>query len=51
MVQGFYKAALKVGGKDNGEPGPRPNYTKNYYACFVHDFDGHNIEAVFDIYD
>ena len=50
-VQEFHKAALAAGGKNNGEPGPRPDYTKNYYASFVHDLDGHNIEAVFDLYD
>jgi catechol 2,3-dioxygenase-like lactoylglutathione lyase family enzyme len=48
-VHEFYLAALEAGGKDNGKPGPRPNYTKNYYACFVLDPDGHNIEAVFDV--
>ncbi|WP_067520050.1 VOC family protein [Endozoicomonas ascidiicola] len=47
-VQAFYQAALDAGAKDNGAPGPRPHYTENYYACFVHDPDGHNIEAVFD---
>ena len=45
-VQEFYEAALSAGAHDNGEPGPRPNYTENYYACFVHDPDGNNIEAV-----
>ncbi len=48
-VQQFYKAAIEAGASDNGAPGPRPNYTKNYYACFVLDPDGHNIEAVFDV--
>ena len=48
MVHVFYKAALEAGGKDNGEPGPRPQYTVNYYACFIYDPSGHNIEAVFD---
>jgi len=38
--------ALAAGGKDNGPPGPRPQYTENYYAAFVLDPDGHNIEAV-----
>lgn len=47
-VNNFYNAALAAGAKGNGEPGPRPQYTKNYYACFVHDLDGHNIEAMFD---
>ncbi len=49
-VHEFYRAALDAGARDNGEPGPRPNYTKNYYACFVHDPDSHNIEAVFDLW-
>lgn len=46
QVDEFYKAALKAGGRDNGEPGPRPHYHKDYYAAFVLDPDGHNIEAV-----
>jgi catechol 2,3-dioxygenase-like lactoylglutathione lyase family enzyme len=45
-VDAFYAAALKAGGKDNGKPGPRPEYSEKYYAAFVHDADGHNIEAV-----
>jgi catechol 2,3-dioxygenase-like lactoylglutathione lyase family enzyme len=44
-VDAFYKAALKVGGKDNGEPGLRPAYGPNYYAAFVVDPDGYRIEA------
>lgn len=50
-VQEFYEAALEAGARDNGAPGPRPAYTENYYACFVHDPDGHNIEAMFDTWD
>jgi catechol 2,3-dioxygenase-like lactoylglutathione lyase family enzyme len=45
-VDAFYKAALDAGGKDNGAPGLRPHYHSNYYAAFVRDPDGHNIEAV-----
>lgn len=45
-VDAFYKAALAAGGKDNGPPGLRPIYHANYYAAFVFDPDGHNIEAV-----
>jgi len=45
-VAEFYRVALDSGGKDNGPPGPRPAYGKDYYAAFVHDPDGHNIEAV-----
>lgn len=50
-VQEFYGAALKAGAKDNGAPGLRPEYTENYYACFVLDHDGHNIEVVFDTWN
>lgn len=45
-VDAFYAAALLAGGKDNGPPGPRPQYAENYYAAFVFDPDGHNIEVV-----
>jgi len=45
-VNGFYHAAIAAGGKDNGPPGLRPHYHANYYAAFVFDPDGHNIEAV-----
>ena len=45
-VQAFYKAALPAGGKDNGKPGLRPEYSANYYGGFVKDPDGNNIEAV-----
>ena len=46
QVEAFYRAALEAGGKDNGAPGRRPNYSGNYYAAFVLDPDGHNIELV-----
>ena len=46
QVDAFYHAALKAGGKDNGSPGLRLIYHANYYAAFVIDPDGHNIEAV-----
>ena len=45
MVDAFYKAALAAGGRANGEPGERP-YHPGYYAAFVLDPDGNNIEAV-----
>ncbi len=45
-VDAFYAAAIAAGGKDNGPPGPRPQYHAHYYAAFVLDPDGHNIEAV-----
>jgi catechol 2,3-dioxygenase-like lactoylglutathione lyase family enzyme len=46
MVDRFYKTAVGAGGKDNGKPGERP-YHPGYYACFVTDPDGNNVEAVF----
>ena len=45
-VDAFYRAALAAGGKDNGAPGLRAHYHPSYYAAFVLDPDGHNIEAV-----
>jgi catechol 2,3-dioxygenase-like lactoylglutathione lyase family enzyme len=45
-VDAFYSEALAAGGRDNGAPGLRPIYHPNYYAAFVFDADGHNIEAV-----
>jgi len=45
-VDAYYKAALAAGGKDNGAPGVRKDYGPNYYASFVHDIFGYNIEAV-----
>ena len=45
-VEEFYRAALNAGGKDNGGPGYRADYWPGYYAAFVYDPDGHNIEAV-----
>jgi len=46
QVDAFYRAALAAGGKDNGPPGVRTQYSANYYAAFVIGPDGHNIEAV-----
>ena len=46
VVDEFYAAALAAGGHDNGPPGPRARYHKDYYGAFVLDPDGHNIEAV-----
>jgi catechol 2,3-dioxygenase-like lactoylglutathione lyase family enzyme len=46
MVDAFYEAARAAGGQDNGGPGERP-YHPGYYAAFVLDPDGNNIEAVF----
>lgn len=45
-VEAFHKAALANGGKDNGKPGERP-YHPGYYAAFVIDPDGNNVEAVY----
>jgi catechol 2,3-dioxygenase-like lactoylglutathione lyase family enzyme len=45
-VDQFYEAATSAGGKDNGAPGLRPNYHETYYAAYVHDADGNNVEAV-----
>jgi catechol 2,3-dioxygenase-like lactoylglutathione lyase family enzyme len=45
-VNTFHQAALAAGGKDNGKPGLRPQYSANYYAAFVLDPDGYNIEAM-----
>lgn len=46
QVRAFHAAALAAGGTDNGAPGLRVEYHPNYYAAFVIDPDGHNIEAV-----
>ncbi len=46
MVDAFHKAGLAGGGKDNGAPGERP-YHPGYYAAFLLDPDGNNIEAVY----
>jgi catechol 2,3-dioxygenase-like lactoylglutathione lyase family enzyme len=45
-VDAFYAAALEAGGTDNGAPGVREHHTSDYYAAFVLDPDGNNIEAV-----
>lgn len=45
-VDAFHAAALAAGGTDNGAPGLREHYHPHYYAAFVLDPDGHNIEAV-----
>lgn len=46
QVQAFFRAALAAGGRDNGPPGERA-YHPGYYAAYVLDPDGNNIEAVF----
>ncbi|WP_299281687.1 VOC family protein [uncultured Tateyamaria sp.] len=45
-VDAFHAAAIRAGGTDNGAPGLRPHYHPDYYAAFVLDPDGHNIEAM-----
>jgi catechol 2,3-dioxygenase-like lactoylglutathione lyase family enzyme len=47
VVDAFHKAALAAGGKDNGAPGSRPKYFAAYYAAYVLDPDGYNVEALF----
>jgi catechol 2,3-dioxygenase-like lactoylglutathione lyase family enzyme len=44
-VDAFHHAAVSQGGKDNGAPGPRPDYGPDYYGAFVIDLDGNKIEA------
>jgi catechol 2,3-dioxygenase-like lactoylglutathione lyase family enzyme len=45
-VNAFHAAALANGGKDDGAPGPRPDYGPDYYGAFCRDIDGNKIEAV-----
>ncbi|HKP27530.1 MAG TPA: VOC family protein [Dongiaceae bacterium] len=45
-VDAFHAAALRLGGRDAGAPGTRPDYSPTYYAAFVTDPDGHKLEAV-----
>jgi catechol 2,3-dioxygenase-like lactoylglutathione lyase family enzyme len=47
QVDAFHAAALEAGGRDNGGPGERPEYSEGYYGAFVLDPDGHNVEAVY----
>ena len=46
QVDAFYAAGIAAGGTDNGGPGLRPEYSEHYYAAYVLDPEGHNIEAV-----
>ena len=46
-VDAFHATALAAGGRDEGAPGPRPDYGAPYYGCFIRDLDGHKIEASF----
>jgi catechol 2,3-dioxygenase-like lactoylglutathione lyase family enzyme len=45
-VERFHAQGLKAGGRDNGAPGVRADYSPSYYAAFLLDPDGNNIEAV-----
>ncbi len=45
-INKFHSEGLKAGGRDNGEPGPRKDYSPTYYAAFLIDPDGNNVEAV-----
>ena len=45
-IDTFHQAGLKAGGRDNGAPGLRRGYGPNYYAAFLLDPDGNNVEAV-----
>jgi catechol 2,3-dioxygenase-like lactoylglutathione lyase family enzyme len=45
-IQKFHAAGLKADGKDNGAAGPRADYSPTYYAAFLIDPDGNNVEAV-----
>ena len=46
-VDAFHAAGLEAGGRDNGAPGLRPEYSDTYYAAYILDPNGNNIEAVF----
>jgi catechol 2,3-dioxygenase-like lactoylglutathione lyase family enzyme len=45
-VEAFHRAGLKAHGRDNGAPGIRTDYSPTYYAAFLTDPDGNNVEAV-----
>jgi len=49
VVSKFHDAALKQGGSNGGEPGPRPDYGPSYYGAFIYDLDGNKIEAMMNI--
>ncbi len=46
QIEQFHAAALAAGGSDNGAPGLRADYHPHYYAAYVHDPEGNNIEVV-----
>jgi catechol 2,3-dioxygenase-like lactoylglutathione lyase family enzyme len=45
-IRAFFSAGLQAGGRDNGPAGPRADYSPTYYAAFLIDPDGNNVEAV-----
>ncbi len=45
-VDRFHRAGLEAGGRDHGRPGVRADYSPKYYAAFLLDPDGNNVEAV-----
>ncbi len=47
MVDNFYTVGIANGAIDNGEPGPRIEYSEAYYGCFLIDLEGHKIEAMY----
>jgi catechol 2,3-dioxygenase-like lactoylglutathione lyase family enzyme len=46
VIEAFHRAALAAGGRDEGAPGPRPDYGPDYFGAFVRDLDGNKLEAV-----
>jgi catechol 2,3-dioxygenase-like lactoylglutathione lyase family enzyme len=46
VIETFHRAALEAGGRDEGAPGPRPDYGPDYFGAFVRDLDGNKLEAV-----
>jgi hypothetical protein len=46
QVDAFFEAAIQAGGSERGQPGVWTHYSKRYYAAFVNDLHGNNIEAV-----
>jgi catechol 2,3-dioxygenase-like lactoylglutathione lyase family enzyme len=48
-ISKFHDAALKQGGSNGGEPGPRPDYGPSYYGAFIYDLDGNKIEAMLNV--
>jgi|SRR5215475_2261576 len=46
-VDAFHREGMKHNGRDNGGPGVRQDYSPTYYAAFMYDPDGNNVEAVY----